>query len=182
MENPLTPALTAGAGLAAASGSTLDSALIGTVLAINALLGGVQRWDAARTLGNLARRTAVPLRLRRDAHTVTASIDKLVRGDIVELRAGDTVPADCRVVQAEGLELDEAQPHRRVTAGAQDRGPVRGSAAGGKRASMVYEGTAVAAGRAVAAVVAAGEATEITGCGPRRRRHPPAGCRRGCRS
>lgn len=160
LENPLTPALTAGAGLAAASGSTLDSALIGTVLAINALLGGVQRWDAARTLGNLARRTAAPLRLRRDAHTVTASIDELVRGDIVELRAGDTVPADCRVVQAEGLELDEASltgeslPVPKTAAPCAGRRPV-------ERASMVYEGTAVAAGRAVAAVVAAGEATEI---------------------
>lgn len=160
LENPLTPALTAGAGLAAASGSTLDSALIGLVLGVNALVGGLQRWGAARALGNLARRTAVPLRLRRDDHTVTADLEDLVCGDIVELRAGDAVPADCRVVQAEGLELDEASltgeslPVPKTAAPTVARQPL-------DRASMVYEGTAVAAGRALAAVVAAGETTQV---------------------
>src|SRR5690606_35907336 len=108
----------------------------------------------------LARRTTVPLRLRRDSRTVTASTDELVRGDIVELRAGDAVPADCRVVQAEGLELDEASltgeslPVPKTAAPSVARQPV-------DRTSMVYDGTAVAAGRAVVAVVAAGETTQI---------------------
>lgn len=160
LENPLTPALAAGAGLAAASGSMLDSVLIGAVVAVNALLGGVQRWGAARALANLAEQTTVPLRLRRDCRTVKASIDDLVHGDIVELRSGDTVPADCRILQSEGLEVDEAAltgeslPVAKTAEPSVGRQPV-------DRTSMVYQGTAVAAGRAVAAVVAAGENTEV---------------------
>src|SRR5690606_36407155 len=104
--------------------------------------------------------TTVPLRLRRDCRTVKASIDDLVHGDIVELRSGDTVPADCRILQSEGLEVDEAAltgeslPVAKTAEPSVGRQPV-------DRTSMVYQGTAVAAGRAVAAVVAAGENTEV---------------------
>lgn len=159
LDNPLTPALTAGAGLAAASGSTLDSALIGLVLGVNALVGGAQRWGAGRAVARLAGRTAVPLRLWRDDHQVSAPPQELVRGDVFELRPGDAVPADARIVAADGLELDEASLTGESLPVAKNAEPsvAREPA---ERRSMVYEGTAVAAGKARAAAVATGEDTE----------------------
>jgi cation-transporting P-type ATPase I len=157
--NPLTPALAAGAGLAAAVGSTLDAALIGGVVGVNALVGGVQRRGADRALRRLAEHTSLPVRLMRDGKETTATTDDLVPGDIVELRAGDAVPADCRIVEAVGLEADEANltgeslPVGKTAKPSTARVPA-------DRVSMLYEGTAVAAGHGLAAVVATGPDTE----------------------
>ncbi|MDQ7905843.1 HAD-IC family P-type ATPase [Phytohabitans sp. ZYX-F-186] len=159
LANPLTPALAAGAGLAAAVGSTLDAALIGSVVAVNSLVGGVQRLGADRAVRRLAEHASVPVRLLRDGEQVTVPAEEVVPGDVVELRAGDAVPADCRVVEAVGLEMDEANltgeslPVAKTAQPSAARMPA-------DRVSMVYEGTAVAAGHGLATVVAAGPDTE----------------------
>jgi cation-transporting ATPase I len=163
LDNPLTPALAAGAGVSAVVGSILDAALIGTVLGVNALMSGVQRVGAERALRQLVDLSAVRVRLRRPGEEGTdakATADKLVAGDVVLLSAGDAVPADCRLLSAKGLEIDESSltgESQLVTKNA--RPSVSGSVA--DRTSMLYEGTVVAAGEAAAVVVATGVQTEI---------------------
>lgn len=73
---------------------------------------------------------------------------------------GDAVPADCRVLDAAGLEVDESS----LTGESQPvtkRVPATAAAGVADRSSMLYRGTAVAAGRGIAVVVAIGERTEI---------------------
>ncbi|MER5420635.1 HAD-IC family P-type ATPase [Streptosporangium roseum] len=181
LANPLTPVLAAGAGVSAVVGSIADSALIGTVLIVNALIGGGQRFAADRALHRLTETVAVRVRLRRPhANAGTggsgsgsggtnagtgggagggATAGDLVAGDVVELRAGDAVPADCRVLRAVGLEIDEAALTGESQLVAKSPAPVS-AAAVADRSSMVYQGTTVAAGHGLAVVVAAGEATE----------------------
>ncbi|GLY84506.1 cation-translocating P-type ATPase [Actinoallomurus iriomotensis] len=163
LDNPLTPALAAGAGVSAVVGSITDAALIGTVLGVNALMSGVQRVGADRALRRLVDLSAVRVRLRRpeEAETdVRATADQLVPGDVVMLSAGDAVPADARLLVAKGLEVDESSltgESQLVTKTA--RPSMAGSVA--DRTSMLYEGTVIAAGEATAVVVATGERTEI---------------------
>lgn len=88
-----------------------------------------------------------------------ATADDLVPGDVVELRAGDAVPADCRVLTAMGLEIDEAGLTGESMLVTKSPAPVS-AAAVAERSSMVYQGTTVAAGHGLAVVVATGEATE----------------------
>ncbi|WP_436760383.1 HAD-IC family P-type ATPase [Streptosporangium sp. V21-05] len=88
-----------------------------------------------------------------------ATVEDLVPGDVIELRAGDTVPADCRVLKAVGLEIDEATLTGESQLVTKSPEPVNAPAIA-DRTSMVYEGTTVAAGSGLAVVVAAGEATE----------------------
>ncbi|OUC95602.1 cation-translocating P-type ATPase [Streptosporangium minutum] len=161
LANPLTPVLAAGAGVSAVVGSLADSALIGTVLIVNALIGGGQRFAADRALHRLTEAVAVRVRLRRPHANVDAgaTAGDLVAGDVVELRAGDAVPADCRVLRAVGLEIDEAALTGESQLVAKSPAPVSASAVA-DRSSMVYQGTTVAAGHGLAVVVAAGEATE----------------------
>lgn len=85
--------------------------------------------------------------------------DDLVPGDVVELRAGDAVPADCRLIEAAGLEVDESTLTGESQLVAKTAAPTA-AAAVAERGSMVYQGTTVAAGHGLAVVVAAGEATE----------------------
>jgi cation-transporting ATPase I len=159
LANPLTPVLAVAAGVSAAVGSALDAVLIAGVLAVNGLIGGAQRTNADRALTRLTDATAVPVRLRRPHGPVDATADDLVRGDVIELRAGDAVPADCRVLKSRALEVDESA----LTGESQlvTKSPAPTSAlAVADRSSMVHQGTTVAAGHCLAVVVSTGAATE----------------------
>ena len=159
LANPLTPALVAGAGASAAAGSVLDPLLIATVLALNGLIGGVQQVRARRALRALHHSSASPVRVRRADRETTVAASELVAGDLISLRAGDAVPADCRLLAGHGLEIDESS----LTG---ESIPVPKSAkatsapALADRRSMLYDGSVVASGRAEAVVVATGDRTE----------------------
>jgi cation-transporting ATPase I len=157
--NPLAPLLAAGAGLSAAVGSFGDAGMVGGVVALNALIGGAQRYRTERRLRELSRGERRYARVRRGAALLDLPEQELVRGDIIVLEAGDVVPADCRILSAEALEVDASSMTGESL-------PVRKSPAASfetqvaDRSSMLYDGTAIAAGRAVAVVVAIGDETE----------------------
>ncbi|WP_308250356.1 HAD-IC family P-type ATPase [Sphaerisporangium fuscum] len=159
LANPLTPVLAAAAGVSAVVGSVLDAALIGIVLGVNGLIGGVQRSNADRALTRLAGAAAIRVRLRRPQGTVSATSGDLVPGDVIELRAGDAVPADCRVIKARGLEVDEAPLTGESQLVSKSPAPTAEPALA-ERTSMVYQGTTIAAGYCLGVVVATGAATE----------------------
>ncbi|XVQ86236.1 HAD-IC family P-type ATPase [Microbispora siamensis] len=159
LANPLTPALATGAGISALVGSALDAVLISGVMVINAFLGGVQRFKADRALHRLTESTEVLVRLRRPEGVVETTKDELAPGDVIELRAGDAVPADARVIKAVGLEVDESTLTGESQLVAKTAAPTV-AAAIADRSSMVYQGTSIAAGSGRAVVVATGDMTE----------------------
>lgn len=161
LANPLTPILAVGGGISAALGSVLDAVLIGGVLGVDALVGGVQQQKADQEAERLVEATSAQVRVRRPDRTeaTAAAGEHLVRGDVVELRAGDAVPADCRVVRAQGLEVDESSLTGESLPVVKSAAPTAARAVA-DRTSMLYQGTTVAAGEALAVVVATGTATE----------------------
>ncbi|MEV6154322.1 cation-translocating P-type ATPase [Nonomuraea sp. NPDC052129] len=159
LANPLTPVLAAGAGLSASVGSVLDAVLIGGVMVVDAVIGGAQRRGADREVHRLTEVTAVRVRLRRPGGGVSGVADDLVKGDVIELRAGDAVPADGRLIQAVNLEIDESTLTGESQLVSKTAAPTVAAAVADRR-SMVYEGTTVAAGHGLAVVVATGEETE----------------------
>jgi cation-transporting ATPase I len=159
LANPLSPALATGAGLAALTGSVLDAALITSVMGLNAFIGGVQRIGAERAVRKLSDATALRVLLRRGGHEVETTADEVVPGDVVVLYAGDAVPADCRILEARAVEVDEASLTGESQLVAKTAKP-SGATAVAERASMLYAGTSLAAGSAVGVVVATGPDTE----------------------
>ncbi|HEU5076043.1 MAG TPA: cation-transporting P-type ATPase, partial [Polyangiaceae bacterium] len=131
----------------------------GGVVGLNALIGGVQRYRTETAIKDLAKSARRRALVRRGGKLVEVDSSRLVKGDIVMLGAGDVVPADCRVIETEVLEVDTSS----LTG---ESLPVRKSAAPSyeaslaDRSSMLYEGTSIASGQATAVVVAAGEETE----------------------
>ncbi|MTE16860.1 cation-translocating P-type ATPase [Nocardia aurantiaca] len=158
-DTPLTAPLAAGAGVSAASGSVLDAGLVTLVMAGNAVLGAVQRIAAGRAVRRLADIGALQANLRRrnEVHITPAS--ELVAGDIVLLHAGDAVPADCRLVDADHLEIDESSLTGESLPVPKDPAPVDSDLVA-ERTSMLYAGTTVVAGSGTALVTAVGRATE----------------------
>ncbi|MGW0732440.1 HAD-IC family P-type ATPase [Streptomyces sp. NPDC002851] len=161
LANPLTPVLAVGGGISAALGSVLDAVLIGGVLGVDALVGGAQRLSADRAADRLVEATSARARLRRAGRpgATETPADRLVKGDVIELRAGDAVPADCRLIEATGLEVDESSLTGESQLVPKTPAPTAAQAVADRR-SMLYQGTTVAAGNALAVVVATGTATE----------------------
>jgi cation-transporting ATPase I len=157
--NPLAPLLAAGAGLSAAVGSFGDAAMVGGVAALNALIGGVQRHRTERAIRDLSRDARRRVMVRRGGQLLEVDAELLVRGDVIVLAAGDVVPADCRILESDSLEVDASS----MTG---ESMPVKKQAAASfevdvpDRSSMLYEGTAIAAGRVTAVAVAVGDETE----------------------
>jgi cation-transporting ATPase E len=85
-----------------------QDALFGFVLVFNTLIGVVQEWRAKRTLDRLAVLSAPKARVIRDGTEQEIAVEAVVRDDLIDVRAGDQVPADGTVVSADGIELDES--------------------------------------------------------------------------
>ncbi|HEX9033042.1 MAG TPA: HAD-IC family P-type ATPase [Streptosporangiaceae bacterium] len=160
LANPLTPVLASGAGLAALAGSITDAALIGTCMAANALVSGVQRVSVGHALRRLIDESAVRVRLRRARGEELTTADQLVAGDVIIVVAGDAVPADCRIIEARGLEVDESSLTGESQLVAKNASPT-GAVNVAERRSMLYAGSSIAAGTGTAVVVATGPATEL---------------------
>jgi P-type Ca2+ transporter type 2C len=139
----------------------LSAVLIAGVVLVNAGLGAFQELRAEQAVTALRSYTAPMAHCRRDGDLQEIPATQLVPGDVVMLRAGDTVPADGRLIESYELEIEEAvltgesQPVQKSVT------PVPVNADLGDRTSMVYMGCAVADGRARAIVVATGMHTEI---------------------
>lgn len=157
--NPLTPILAVGAGLSLVTGAPVDAAMVGGVVALNAVIGGVQQFRADQAFAALRQTGARRATVRRDGQETVIDAERLVPGDIIRLRAGDAVPADSRLLSAEWLEVDESSLTGESLPVAKEAEPTFALSLA-DRTSMLYDGSSVAAGEAVAVVVATGAATE----------------------
>ena len=108
LTNPFTPILAAGAGLSALTGSLIDAGMVGGVMGLNTVLGAAQRFRTERQLEKLFQDEQRDARVRRDGRLERVDHETLVWGDVIELEAGEVVPADCRILEARGLEVDES--------------------------------------------------------------------------
>ncbi len=120
--------------LVLATGRLLDG-LFGLAAVVNSAFGIAQEWSAKRKLDALAVLNAPTVHVVRNGRTEQIPTAEVVRDDLVELRAGDQVPADGTVVGDQGLEIDESNLTGESDAIAKDVG------------DQVCSGTVVVAGR-----------------------------------
>jgi len=143
------------------TGDHAEAIAILIVLIINAAVGFFTEWQAGRALDALRRQTRTTSRVRRDGFETTIDAEQLVPGDIVVLNSGDRVPADCRLLEAVRLESEESALTGESTTVEKTLDPVPLETSLAERRCMLYLGTAIAAGRAIAVVVSTGTATEL---------------------
>jgi Ca2+-transporting ATPase len=139
----------------------LEAMAILVVLLINALVGFLTEWQANRALDALRRQTLTTTRVRREGIETTVDARQLVPGDIIILNAGDRVPADARLLESSRLQTEESALTGESTTVDKEVEAVTVVAPLAERRSMLYLGTAIAGGRAVALVVQTGAKTEL---------------------
>jgi len=148
--------------IAGATGDALDAVVILAIVLLNAILGFVQEERAERALESLRNLSLPMARVWRDGGMQLLPAAELVPGDIVSLEAGDHIPADCRLIEAYALTIQEAALTGESSAVEKDaHGRVAGSASLADRTNMAYFGTSVTTGKGSAVVVATGSATEL---------------------
>ena len=143
-------------------GEYLDAIVITAIILINAAIGFQQEYKAEEAMSAL-KKMAVPLvKVRREGHISEISATELVPGDIVLMETGNSVPADCRLVESVNLRIEEAAltgesvpVEKEANFVAESDMPL------GDRLNMGYLGTVVTYGRAVAVVVETGMNTEL---------------------
>ena len=146
-------------------GEFVDVIIIMAVVLINAILGVLQESKAEKAIEALQEMSAATSKVLRDGKILIIPSEDLVVGDVVLLEAGDSVPADARVLECASLQVEEAAltgesvPVTKVTEaiGSKDGKDVTL----GDRKNMVYMGSVVVYGRGVAVVTATGMATEM---------------------
>lgn len=142
-------------------GEIEEGLAIVAVLAVNALIGFVTELKAARSIEALRKLGGHAARVRRDGHVRNIEAAELVPGDIVLIEAGDAVAADMRLIEAAGLAADESTVTGESVAVEKSAKAGTAEARLSERHSMLFKGTAVTRGSAVAVVTATGLATEL---------------------
>ncbi|MGW2307612.1 cation-translocating P-type ATPase, partial [Actinomadura luteofluorescens] len=153
------PGLAPDPDAAATIARRLYPAAIAATIGVSGLAGGRQRVSANEIIARISARSGEPVAVLRDGEQTRVPAELLVRGDVVVLVAGDAVPADCRIVTANGLEADESSLTGESLPVAKDTAPTLARHVA-ERSCMLYEGTSIAAGECTAVVVAVGVATE----------------------
>ena len=143
------------------TGDHAEAIAILIVLVLNAAVGFATEWQAGRALDALRRQSRTSTRVRRNGFESMTDAEELVPGDIVILNAGDRVPADARLLEAVRVEAEESALTGESTTVEKGVAAVSVQAPLAERRSMLYLGTAVAAGRAVAIVVSTGTDTQL---------------------
>ena len=141
--------------------SQIEAAAILTVLILNALIGFAIEWQAGRSLDALRKATHTSARARRENHEQIIESSELVSGDIIILSAGDRVPADSLLIEAVNLHSDESTLTGESVPVEKSIVVSKVSTPLAERRSMLYLGTNIVRGRAVAVVTATGKQTEM---------------------
>ena len=154
--------LTAAAAIAFTMGDLPEGIAIAVVIFLNAGIGFTVELKANRAIEALQRLGVQDTVVVRDGRRVEVNALDLVPGDLVEFEAGDSVTADCRLVEASDLRVKEAAltgesvPVRKSIEKIDDE-----SAPLGDRKNMLYKGTTVVSGSARAVVIATGMSTQV---------------------
>lgn len=108
LKNMLSILLFIAAVLSFAIGDSLDGSLILLILLLNALLGFWQEFKVNKELDALRKLQSLSVRVIRDNQEIEIDATQIVPGDLIILEAGSKVPADCQVVEAKDLFVNEA--------------------------------------------------------------------------
>ena len=143
-----------------------EAAIILIVVLLNAVLGVFQESKAEEAIEALQTMTAATCKVLRDGRQTVLHSDELVPGDVVVLEAGDSVPADGRLLESASLKIEEAALTGEsvpVTKAVQLLGlaPGQQDVPLGDRKNMCYMGSTVVYGRGRAVITATGMQTEM---------------------
>jgi len=163
-KDPLILLLLGSAVLSVIVGQYEDAMSIAVAVLIVGSVAFYQEYQSEKSIEALNDLVPPRCNVVRDGKVVNVLAEDLVPGDVIRLQSGDRVPADARVVQSTSLSVDESsltgeqEPREKTVAALPDLADDTEISA---RANMVFMGTLVCSGHALAVVTATALATEF---------------------
>ncbi len=142
-------------------GEVTDAITIILIVLINAILGFIQEYRTEHTLEALKSMTAPTAKCYRDGRLRQIEASQLVVGDVVELEAGDRVPADCVILSCTGFYTDEAVLTGESEPAAKKAGSPDDNDNSINKENIVYCGTSVVKGVCRGRVIATAKNTQM---------------------
>lgn len=172
-KNSLILLLLAAGILAFFLGGRTDSIIILTIIFLSGILGFIQERGAVNAVEKMLQLVAIKTAVLRDGKEHKILLDQMAPGDVVHLKGGDLVPADCILIEThhffvnESALTGESYPVEKIP------GVFSEKIAPAKRTNSLFLGTIVASGTAWAIVVTTGTHTEYGRIAQRVSFHPP---------
>lgn len=143
-------------------GDITDTIIIITIILLNAIIGFIQEYRAEKAMEALKKMATVRAMVQRDGKPVNILSEELVPGDLVLLESGNVVPADLRLMDSQGLLVNESALTGESLASSKNAEIITGQEIPlGDRLNMAYKSTLVNNGRGSGIVVSTGMKTEI---------------------
>lgn len=142
-------------------GEYVDTLIILVILLANAVIGFYQELGAKRSLEALKNIATLQARVMRGGQLQLLPARELVVGDLIEVAAGDRVPADARLVEAVRLQAEEAALTGESLPVDKQAEAIAAEVPLGDRRNLLFSATTVVAGHGRALVIATGMQTEL---------------------
>lgn len=142
-------------------GEFVESIIIFVVVILNSVLGVTQTRKAESSLDSLKKLSSPNAKVLRDGKKKTIPVRDIVVGDIVFLEAGDYIPADGRIIEAQTLKVVEGMLTGEAEAVLKHSDKIGEEVGIGDQRNMVFSGATVVYGRGTLVVTATGMNTEV---------------------
>lgn len=139
----------------------IDTWVILLVVVVNAIIGYLQEGKAEEALEGIRNMLSLHAIVLREGKQKEIEAADLVPGDVIQLKSGDKIPADVRIVEARDFQVEESPLTGEAEAVEKNTQPVEKEALLGDRTGMGFSGTTVVYGKAKAVVVETGANTEL---------------------
>lgn len=139
----------------------LDSIVILGTTFVNILMGYLQEDKAEDAVEKLKQYSITKVQVYRDGKIEEVSSTSLVVGDIIVLEAGDSVPADARIIESYFAKADESVLTGESNSVSKNDEILGSNVSLHERSNMVFAGTNLVSGKVIAVVVATSMKTEI---------------------
>lgn len=160
-KSPLIYILIFAALVTLAIGEVVDTIVIAAVLGLNAVIGFTQERGAERGARALREMIVTRARVLRDGREQQIDARELVPGDLITVEAGAKVPADCRILVANALEVDESLLTGESTTVGKQVDVLDTDVPLADRTNMLFTGSVITRGRGRALVVATAQNTQL---------------------
>jgi len=160
LANPLVALLLAAAVVAGVTGDTASLTIIALVVFASTALDMFQEHRAEVAVEALRQSIAIKANVLRDGRPTEIPVREIVPGDVVQLCAGDLVPADGLVLLANGLQVNESLLTGEPYPVAKQPGRCQGSTPV-EASNALFQGTSLVGGTATMLVVETGKRTRF---------------------
>ena len=162
LRDPMNIMLIAVTAVSFVIGEVSTGVIVALLILLNVVLGARQELSARASIDALSNLQVPQAKVVRDGSVALVPAVDIVPGDIVQVEAGDLVPADGRILRAATLEAQEAALTGESAPIPKDANALAGGdVALGDRSNMLFQNTAVTRGTAAMVVTATGMQTQM---------------------